>query len=151
MNVPLEKLADHQNEQTTTDEMEFQRLCNSMPEIMLYYTINELGRFIWRMNHDMADGRIPIADHPAIDESLLEAQQKIQIAVDTTARFGVEQPRNAEGVANPGYWKWFRWWDAYAKGLSDEQFQKLNVALETYRHVTDMLKQWRPEGDWKTP
>jgi hypothetical protein len=39
-----------------------------MNELELYFVIDYCGGFIWRMNHDMCDGRIPREDWPAIGE-----------------------------------------------------------------------------------
>ncbi len=50
--------------------------------------INSLGYFIWRMNHDAADGRITIT--PAMEKDLQNAQLSIEFAVFNTKRFDVQ-------------------------------------------------------------
>lgn len=133
------------------EKKELQRICENGAEVMLYHIINQLGGFIFYMNHDMADGRIPESDWPSIDAEIKMAQEEIQFAVDHTTRFGVTQPRDTEGRATPAYWKWFSWWDNYAKSLSDEKFHQLDEALKTSGGLpTDELNKWQPEGDWQT-
>jgi hypothetical protein len=132
------------------EEEQFQQLCKSCPEILLYFTINELGGFIWRMNHDMADFRIAAEDHPAVSQDVTKAQVQIQFAVDQTTRFGVSMPRNTEssnGGATPEYWTWFQRWDDYVKSLTDEQFKELNSVMTAYSSSNDAteLDKWHPE------
>ena len=128
------------------EEKQFQSLCRVCPEIMLYFTINTLGGFIWRMNHDMADYRIPAEDHPAVDKDVRKAQEQIQFAVDHTTRFGISQPRGADGKATPEYWAWFQRWDGYVNSLSEEQFAELNEALTAYTEALAEVEKWQPKA-----
>lgn len=125
-----------------TIDPEFKQVCEQAPEILLYYTISSLGAFMWKMQHDLADGRIEESELVAKD--LILAQEKIEFAVDQIKRFGVEKPKD-NGRATPEYWAWFRWWDQYAKSLSDEDFRKLDQALTAKENVDA----WHPHGDWR--
>ena len=122
---------------------EFEKKCRQCSEVELYVTINSLGGFIWQMNHDLADGRIP--ESSDINESLAEAQRKIEFAVEQTKRFGVIQPRSKQGGPTYEYRRWFQWWDSYVNGLSFTACGTLERAINKGEDVSS----WRPEGDWR--
>ena len=122
---------------------EFEQKCRECDEVTLYIIINSLGGFIWRMNHDLADGRI--LESPDIGNSLAEMQKKIEFAVDCTKRFGVGQPRSDQGGPTPEYRSWFRWWNSYIDGLSTVNCGKLEGAINKGEDVSS----WRPQGDWR--
>ncbi len=114
--------------------------------------IENLGGFIFYMNHDLADGRIP--EDPSIDKALAAAKKEIEFAVDHTTRFGVTKPRNDNGGGSEEYFLWYRWWDTYAKGLSEEKFHDLDMTVKAAmekggKDVEEKLKKWRPKGNWK--
>lgn len=128
------------------EEEKFQRQCTTCPEIMLYFMIDSLGGFIWRMNHDMADMRIPVEQHAGIDKDLANVQKQIEFAVDHTTRFGLKEPRNSEGHATEEYSRWFGRWDGYVKSLSDEKFAELELALKAYSEALAEVEKWQPEA-----
>lgn len=91
------------------------------PETELEYwvAIEELGGFIWRMNHDLADGRIEDPTGGGVRE--VESAQDIckRLVGELSEKFGVippaECPRVALGEAPPPtpegkayYWDWYR-------------------------------------------
>jgi hypothetical protein len=118
----------------------------SLDEIGLYFVINECGGFIWRMNHDMADGRIPEEDHAAIDKDIKNVQKTQQKAVALLPKFGVVKPTQGKNEApTEEYWKWFRWWDSYVKGLSKEEWEELNRKITAKEDYSN----YRPQGDWR--
>lgn len=121
---------------------------NALDEISLYFVINECGGFIWRMNHDMADGRIPIESHDAIDKDIAGVRRTQQDAVSLLPKFGVDQPTQGPSRApTEEYWKWFRWWDSYIKGLSEKEWEELNKKISNKEDYS----KYRPQGDWKDP
>ncbi len=128
--------------------MSEQAVITETPEIMVYFEIDACGSFIWRMNHDMAHGRIESKQHKAIDEDVERVREQQKKAVLQCKRFGVE-PNDAEGNPTPDYWKWYRWWDAWKKGLSDEEWRKVDVAVSRKEGPTEEeLLSYRPEGSW---
>jgi hypothetical protein len=109
----------------------------------LYFYINLFGGIIWRLNHDMADGRI----EANID--LSPYQYAIEYCVMHTTRFGVEieEPKAGEHVKQTdSYWAWFRWWNNYfQRTLSQDEY-------EDYCHKVangEDVSQFRPAGDWR--
>lgn len=116
-------------------------------EYSLYSTIDSLGYFIWRYNHDLADGRI--ASSNEINTMLEEAQYAIEFAVLNTRRFGVEipEPEDEKHVENTdSYKKWYEWWDNYIKNvLSNEEY---NLLQEKVKNGEEYYM-YRPEGSWK--
>lgn len=109
----------------------------------LYFYINTFGGMIWRLNHDMADGRI----EEELD--LTPYQYALEYCVMHTPRFGVtiDEPKEGEHVkATDSYWAWFRWWDEYfQRTLTNEEY-------EDYRRKADNgedISQFRPTGDWR--
>lgn len=120
-------------------------LLEKSPEVVVYNTINGIGGFIFYMEHDMADDRIPKEDWPAINAVIAVAREEIKKLVESLTRFGVTTPLNANGRATAEYWQWFRWWDAYAKSLSNAEYDLLQTEIT---NGADLSK-WRPQGDWK--
>ncbi len=127
------------------DDAILKEICSDWPEIQVFYAIRELGGFIFHMNHDMADGRIPDKDHPSIDVDVRKAVEESTKIVKSLTRFGLEKPTEENGAATAEYWKWYRWWDSYECSLSTKQFLELEKVLESKGDLTP----WRPEGDWK--
>lgn len=113
-------------------------------EIISYFIINEIGGFIWRMNHDMADGRIEKEHHTSIDKDIKRMQDLQLYAISQLIRFGVDEPF-VDGHGSPQYWAWFRWWDAYIKGISNDEWRRLDLKLKQKEDVSG----FRPEGDWR--
>jgi len=114
-------------------------------ELGLYFMINEIGGFVWRMNHDMADGRIPEKDWPMIDEEIARLRPLQTFAVSQLTRIGVETPLKEDGKSpTDEYWAWFRWWDGYIKGLPEDQWKELESA-----YPNGDYSKFRPEGEWK--
>lgn len=117
-------------------------------EVMIYFLIDACGSFIWRMNHDMADGRIPKEHHKAIDEDVVRVREQQVSAICELPRFGVEMPLDEEKRPTEDYWKWFRWWDSWKKNLSNEKWKKVDAMLSD-NMSEDQLRQCRPEGKWQ--
>lgn len=126
-------------------DSEYQIYIETCPEVELYSVINFIGGAIWRINHDMADGRIPREEHASLDKSLSKDRKRLEKAVDQCTRFGVAMPRRSDGCGSDDYWRWFRWWDAWAKALSNEDFAEMGENMSTKRDLT----KWRPKGDWR--
>jgi len=121
-------------------DVEYIKNCS---EQTLYFLINTLGGFIWRMNHDMADGRIKE------NVDLSGEQYAIEFCVYQTTRFGVEilEAKEDEHIKNShSYWAWFRWWDSYFQNeLSSREFEEYNKLSNQKLNIS----KYRPKGDWK--
>jgi len=128
-----------------------QKLASSCDEVTLYLAIDGLGGAIWHTEHHAAHGRVKLDVDG--ERQLAIARRQIEIIVDHVTRFGVPKPpRDATtGVANPDYWKWFRWWEAWKKGLSDDEWRAFeiihtkarmgDISDEAYHHLL-------PQGSW---
>ena len=110
----------------------------------LYFYINTFGGMIWRLKHDMADGRI----EENLD--LTPYQYAIEYCVMHTPRFGVEIEEPEEGghvKPTDSYWAWFRWWDEYfQRTLTQEEYEEYTRKAEKGEDVS----QFRPSGDWRS-
>ena len=147
-------MTTHEKNEWTEDEQkslaEFQKEAVAADEVGLYFIINAIGAFTWRMNHDLAHARIEST--PTIERNLVWMGERGALAVDQTVRFGVASPaRDPEtGQANPEYWKWYRFWDAWKKGMTDREwshFSKVyDVGKETNR--ADLYDGLLPEQKW---
>lgn len=93
-------------------------------EHLLYFTIDGLGSIIWRMNHDLADGRVKST--PGIEEEILEMREIQQFAVSQLERVGVEGAQDENNKPTQKYWDWYNTWKKYIDGLSDDDFYKLD-------------------------
>ena len=128
-----------------------QKLASSCDEVTLYLLVDGLGGAIWHTEHHASRGRVKLDAEG--ERQLVIARRQIEVAVDHTTRFGVpEPPRNAAtGIADPAYWMWFRWWDVWKKGLSDDEWRTFDgihskaragdASNEAYHHLL-------PEGRW---
>jgi len=109
-----------------------------------YFFINECGAFIWRMNHDMAHGRIPQESHRAIDEDIQKIRVLQKFVVDSNLpKFGVDPESVTDRKGS--YWKWFTFWDNWKKGLSDEDLNKVCDLVEKNKSIDEYL----PKGTWQ--
>jgi len=91
-------------------------------EQYIWLTIDGLGDFVWRMNHDIADGRIPST--PSLEENILKMHETIIFATTQIKRFGPEV-LDKDNKPTKEYWDWYDTWKKYVEGLSDKDFHKL--------------------------
>jgi len=114
-----------------------------MNETDTYFLIDECGAFMWRMNHEMAHGRIPQEHHADIDADIVAVRELQQFAVDNLQRFGVD-PESAKDTKGD-YWKWYKFWDKWKKGLSNEDWNTIFQLMTTKQPYDKYL----PEGKWQ--
>jgi hypothetical protein len=115
----------------------------AMNEVDTYFLIDECGAFIWRMNHEMAHGRIPQESHAAIDKDVVGVREVQQFAVDNLGRFGVD-PESAKD-SDGDYWKWYRFWDNWKKGLSNGDWDAIMLLIKN----KESYEKYLPEISWK--
>lgn len=124
----------------------------TFPEELVFFSIDSLSGFAWRLEHDAADGRIP--NDESIDRGLAALRAKVDAAVDQLARFGIKArisgeehyelnirghpllekfcPRDScigKKFPSPEYWAWYRRWAEWKNGLSQEKWDRLNTKL----------------------
>ena len=114
----------------------------SMDEVTTYFLIDECGAFIFRMTHDAAKGEIPKENQDMIMADVNNIRTLQKFAVDNLTRFGVN-PETAQDRENGEYWKWYRHWDKWKKGLSDETWKL--VASGNYKEYLP-TKSWNEEN-----
>jgi hypothetical protein len=51
------------------------------------------------------------------------------------------------GALTDDYWRWYKWWAEYVRGLGDKEFRELDKAMTEEQDVS----RWRPQGDWRAP
>lgn len=100
-----------------------------MNEVELFMLIDFCGAFIWRMNHDMGHGRIPEADCPAIEADIVKMRENQLSAVKELPRIGVITPLDENNRPTPAYWTWYRTWNAWKEGLTDERWREVDAAV----------------------
>lgn len=108
---------------------------SEMNEVELYFMIDGIGGFIWRMNHDMGCGRIPQKDCAAIDKDI-EKMRVVQMdALRELSRFGITA-LDGDGNATPEYWIWYRTWSSWHKDtLTHEEWLDLDKRI--HRGLTE--------------
>ena len=69
----FEKNINMEDQKNTPEEMSEQDKKDilSMDEPTSYFLVDECGMFLFRMNHDMADGRIPKESHEGILKDMM--------------------------------------------------------------------------------
>lgn len=117
----------------------------------LYFIINEIGGFLWRMNHDLADGRIKSS--PGIDEDLKNLSALQQKAVEQTVRFGVpfKQEMKMNSILKEEvlvtcdeYWQWYRFWDKWKDDLKPEEWAQVSSRISNEQGIGEFL----PKEKW---
>lgn len=104
---------------------ERKKTLDSASEIYLWVFIETLGGFIWRMNHDLADGRIDST--PGIEKDLVKMQEEVEYSVGQLKRFGIEDPR---GEDRDKYWEWYKMWKKKIESLSDADYHAMDKKLQ---------------------
>jgi len=127
------------------EQEEFEKIITESDESVVYNMIYALGGFIWRMEHDLADDRIPEADEEAVVTSIVRAREQIVQVVRSLTRFGVEEPIDSNGRTTTQYWSWYRWWNDYFQAMEEETWENYIVSSADGADLTS----WRPEGTWK--
>lgn len=115
-----------------------------MNETDSYFLIDECGAFMWRMTHDMSHGRIPKESHAAIQEDIDGIWEIQKFVVNNLMKFNID-PESAKDKKNGDYWKWFRFWDNWKKGLSDEDWNSIKQLMKN----NESYDKYLPEGTWK--
>ena len=126
-----------------------ERAIKEGPEIAIYMMIEDIGGFIWRMRHDMAHGRIPQQDHPAVTREVQTAsEEQRRLITEALPRFGVTEPLNSEGRGSDDYWRWYRWWNAWHKGMTDAEWKEVDPIIR-FDMTPEQIAKVRPSGSWK--
>ena len=96
-------------------EKEIKEFGETCTEVELYFQIDAIGAFIWRMRHDMSHGRIPEKDCEAVLEDVKKMSERQQILVEYVKRFDVPYEMvEVDGPFGKGlrpcedYWKWYK-------------------------------------------
>jgi len=142
--------AEAEQEQATeavaAQDRQAEKALKDLNELELYFFIEECGYFCWRMNHDMADGRVPQAEHAKIDADVVKIHARQVEAIKELPRFGVEHPLKDGGGGSDTYWAWYRKWKTWHQSMSDAQWQEVNAA--TRAGITaELLEKYRKEAD----
>lgn len=115
-------------------------------EIGLYFTIDSIGGFIWRMQHDYSHGRIEDSHWPEIEKDIKKMSEIQMFAVSQLTRFGVEKPQKENKSPTAEYWAWFRWWDTWKKNMTETEWNTLNNKMKLKQDISS----YRPTGDWRS-
>lgn len=97
-------------------------------EMELYFFIDECGGFIWRMNHDMADGRIPHDDHAGIDKDIARIHKHQLFALKQLVRFGVDIDL-ADPKPTENYKAWYGGWNAWKRNMGNEEWEQIDTLM----------------------
>ena len=119
---------------------------DNMTEIRLYFFIDFVGAYTWRMNHDYSHGRISEDEMVSIDKTIARLRIKQDRAVKNLTRFGFK-PLSDEGKPTAEYWAWYKWWSKWHKDdLTQEQWRELDAKMSAGEDVSS----YRPSGDWRS-
>jgi hypothetical protein len=90
----------------------------ALDEVMTFFLIEETAAFIWRITHDMADGKLDQTQQTKDD--LQEIVDLQNFAVDNLDRFGVKDKK--EDLK-----KWHAHWSNWRNELPKEHWEKVSV------------------------
>jgi len=112
-----------------------------LDECKLYFAIDSIGDFIWRMNHNASHGRVEITEGIQKDLELMFEYQ--QYALQQLIKFGVA-PESAKDRPDGDYWKWYGHWDNWKKEMSNEVWRNFDRKMSKDEDYSDML----PKEGW---
>jgi len=125
------------SEETTMSDQDKKDILG-MDEVTTYFLINECGMFLFRMNHDLADGKIPEESIEAVKTDMINIREVQIFTVEHLDRFGVD-PKSVEDKTEGEYWKWYTFWDEWKKNLTDDEWEVV---------ATGEYKQYLPKTSW---
>lgn len=128
-------------EENKTEEMSEQDKKDilSMDEVTTFFLVNECGGFLFRMNHQLSDDKIPEESKEAVLKDMMNIRVVQKFTVDNLDRFGVD-PTSVFDKENGDYWKWFKFWDKWKTNLKEEEWNAVSVGN---------YKDYLPKTTWK--
>jgi len=70
------------------------------------------------------------------------------LCVSSLTRFGFKESLDSFGKPTQEYWDWYKWWKDWHNGMSDEEWNKVNLMLG--KDMTpEQIAYCRPPGTWK--
>ena len=97
-----------------------------LDEVMTFFLIDECGAIIWRISHDLADGKIEESDQVKADLQQIAHLQTF--AVKNLGRFGLKDIDIVEKINDSGdLKKWHTFWHNWRSNLSDAQWEKVSI------------------------
>ena len=112
-----------------------------LDEVMTFFLIDECSAMIWRISHDLADGKI--TETPQVKEDLEQIANLQKFSVKNLGRFGLNDENIGETGDSGDLKKWHAHWHAWRAELSDEQWKK--VSIGEYEEYLPK-KKWNEEG-----
>lgn len=110
-------------------------------ECKLYFTIDGIGGFIWRIGHDISHGRYEMTSD--IEEDLKNLSEAQQYALQQLSKYGID-PESAKDRENGDYWKWFNHWSNFKENMSDEEWRNFDRKMSKGEDYSDLL----PKTKW---
>ena len=118
-----------------------------MREEDIFANIEDFGGYIWRLNHDAADGRIELTEKE--NESLERVQYALEYLVYYTRKFGVTFSREPEAgkhiERSEDYNAWYGHWNKFFNSLSIEKMDEYRRRRLNNEDLSDLL----PKTNWK--
>ncbi len=112
----------------------------TMPEYMIWVTIDHLGYQQWKIGRDWGDGQLRLTEQE-YREKLKSLSERMFFVVQQTSRFGIT-PLDAKGEPTQAYWDWYKTWHKWKKSLSDDQWNKFVTLADKNEDVSDYLPKW---------
>lgn len=120
---------------------------DEVAEIDIWKKIDNLGGIIWRINHEVADGRLTLSQQQK--QNLLEYQYALEYLVYYTRKFGVEftqEPQKGLHVEHSSdYLAWFRFWHNHFNSMSREEYNAFVDKKQNGEDISGFL----PSTTWK--
>ena len=125
-----------------------EQLTATSSELEIYLLVDTCGAFIWRMNHTRSRGHISDDEWSGVAKDVEGARRDQVKLLSALPRFGLDRPLDEDGRPTAEYWLWYRWWDAWKKGLTDDEWRRLDAAMSRGMTPEEAVR-WRPEGSWQ--
>jgi len=92
----------------------------------------------------MANGSISSEDHPEVLKDMESVKETQLFIINNLGRFGID-PESTKDRENGDYWKWFRFYDNWKKGLSEIDWKIVSNAIKNNLPFNELL----PTNTWK--
>jgi hypothetical protein len=125
-----------------------EKVVENGPEVLVYFMINHIGSFQWRMNHSMMHGRIT-EGHAEIHEDMQRGHEQQKQLIRSLPKYGVAKPLEDDDKPTGEYWKWFRWWNDWAQHtLTRDEWEAIEGEIQLDM-TEEQIARCRPPGDWR--
>ncbi len=123
----------------------FKKTIEHLPEYEIYFIIEEYGMTVIKLEEAIKHKMVDLTED--IKQKLIDADKIINMAVQETVKFGVDDfiiKNNLVEDTTPKYREWYRFWKSWRYHMSDEDW----IGFCKAREKGENLSAWLPKEKW---